>query len=448
VIGQENSHEMTALAENMVAFARSQGADEVEVSIMDGMEFSVDVRLGKVENLVEAGSRYLGLRVIKDSKTAYATSSDLNSETLKRLVKNSIRRAELANPDDFAGLPIPEPRYIETPALKIFDPEISELATEKKIALALETERIALSDKRITNSHGASFETKEIHSFLANSFGFSKEYTETYCGLGIGVQAGGTNSKVEDFWSSTMRHFQKLESPEKIAKKAVERTIRQLRPRKIKTQVVPVIFESTMTSWLLGFLFACVSGMAVYRKLSFLSDKLGEKIGNENITVFDDGQMPGRLGTRPYDSEGVPTQKHCVIEKGTLKNFLCNTYSSKKLNLPSTGNADGAGVGPNNFFLKPGDESPEDIIKKTKKGLILIRTIGHGLNPVTGDISRGAFGLWVENGEIVYPVSEITIAGNLGTILNQIEDVGNDLEFRSTICGPTIKIQELTVAGK
>jgi PmbA protein len=448
VKGQENSQELTALAENLVAFARSQGADEIEVSIMDGLEFSVDVRMCKVESLVEAGSRYLGFRVIKDSKTAHATSSDLNSETLKQLVKNSIRRAKLANPDQFAGLPVLEPRAIDTQALNIFDPEILDLETERKIALALETERIALDDKRITNSHGASFETKEINSVIANSQGFSHEYKETVCSLSVGVQAGETDNKVEDYWFSAKRHFRSLDQPETVAKKAVERTVRQLNPKKIKTQAVPVIFEPTMTSWLLGFLFGCISGMAAYQKLSFLSDKLGKKIGNENITVYDDGQLPGKLGTRPYDSEGVPTGRHCVIEKGTLKNFLCNTYSGKKLDLPSTGNADGAGVGPNNFFLQPGEKSPEDIIQNTEKGLILIRTIGHGLNPVTGDISRGAFGLWVENGEIAYPVSEITIAGNLGTILNQIEELGNDLEFRSTICGPTIKIQELTVAGK
>jgi PmbA protein len=446
--GHRKSSELKNLAESTVDFARSQGADEIQVSIVEGLEFNVDVRMGKIESLVEAGARYLGIKILKGNKTAYATSSDLSKHTLEHLVKNAIRRAELANPDEFSGLPIPKQSTIDLSCLNIFDPEILELGIEKKIALALETERIALSDKQITNSHGASFETKEIHSVLANSFGFIQEYTETYCGLGIGVQAGGTDSRVEDFWSSSKRHFQELESPEEIAKKAVERTVRQLCPRKIKTQVVPVIFESTMTSWLLGFLFACVSGMAVYQKLSFLSEKVGEKIANENITVYDDGQMPAKLGTRPYDSEGVPTKKTVVIERGTLQTFLCNTYTGKKLNLPSTGNADGTSVGPNNFFLQPGHASPEEIIRKTEKGLILIRTIGHGLNPVTGDISRGAFGLWVENGEIAYPVAEITIAGNLGEILNQIEEVGNDLEFRNTICGPTIKIQELTVAGE
>lgn len=436
------------LAERMVTQGRSQGADEIEVSVMDGVEFNVDVRLGKIENMVQAGSRHLGLRVIKDSKTANASSSDLREDTLERLVKNAIQRASLANPDKHAGLPSPTQHVFDTAALELFDPEIAELDVDQKIALATRTEQLALEDKRITNSHGANFETKVVHSVLANSRGFLHDYEETFCGLSVGIQAGETDNLVEDYWSSASRHLRKLESPEKVSQKAVERTVRQLKPRKIRTQSVPVVFEPTMTSWLLGFLFSCISGMAVYQKLTFLSDKLGKKIADENITVYDDGQIPGKLGTRPYDSEGVPTRKQCVIEKGTLKNFLCNTYAGKKLNLPSTGNADGSGVGPNNFYLEPGNISPEDIVKKTKKGLILIRTIGHGLNPVTGDISRGAFGLWVEDGEIVYPVAEITIAGNLGTILNQIEAVGDDLEFRSSVCGPTIKIQELTIAGE
>ncbi len=437
-----------ALAERLVAYARSRGADEIEVSIAEGQEFSADVRMGHIESLVEAGFRYLGLRVIKDKKTATAASSDLSRDTLKRLVNNAIRRATLANPDEYAGLAAPTTPPPDVSFLDIFDPEIPELDSRRKISLAKNTEKIALADKRITNSHGASFETKEIRSILANSSGFSHEYSETICSLSVGIQAGETDAKVEDFWSSTERHFRALESPEKVAKKAVERTVRQLNPRKLKTQVVPVIFEPTMTSWLLGFLFACVSGMAVYQKLSFLSDRRGKRIGNEKITVYDDGRMPGRLGTRPYDSEGVPTEKTVVVANGILKNFLCNTYSGKKLKLPSSGNADGTGVGPNNFFLQPGDASPEEIIRKTEKGLILTRTIGHGLNPVTGDISRGAFGLWVENGEIAYPVAEITIAGNLGEILNQVEEVGNDIEFRSAVCGPTIKVHELTVAGE
>jgi PmbA protein len=202
-----------------------------------------------------------------------------------------------------------------------------------------------------------------------------------------------------------------------------------------------------MTSWLLGFLFVCVSGSAIYQKTSYLADSLGEKIADKEIFVSDDGLMPGMLGTTPFDSEGVPSQKTQIIDKGILKNYLCNTYSARKLQLRSTGNAVGGGIGPHNFYLHAGTLSPQKIISTLDKGLILIRTIGYGLNPINGDISRGAFGLWVEKGKIVYPVSEITISGNLGRILNSIEKIGNDLEFRSPVVGPTIQINELTIAG-
>jgi PmbA protein len=442
------SVKLKELAESLVDFGKVNGADEMEISILDGYEFSVDVRFGKIENLIEAGSRSLGLRVIKDKKTAFASSSDLSKETLQHLVKNAIKRARLASPDEFSGLPSLSKKRIDISSLKLFDPEIPSLESAKKIALAIETEKIALEDKRISNSHGSSFETREIRIVFANSIGFLEEYEQTFCGLSLGLLAGETDNQVEDYWSSSKLHFKELDSPEEVAKKAVERTVRQIKARKIKTQKVPVIFEPMMTSWLLGFLFACVSGISIYQKTSFLVDKLGERIGNERLTVYDDGLMPGRLGTRPFDAEGVPSQKTLVVYKGMLKNYLCNTYAARKLNLKSTGSSTGTGVIPSNFYLKAGNTPPEKIISSLEKGLILVRTIGHGLNPVTGDISRGAFGLWVEKGEIAYPVSEITISGNLGEILNNIEVVGNDLDFRSPLSGPTIRIKELTVAGQ
>jgi len=444
----EKQLELKELAEKLVTFAKTNGADEVEITVLDGYEFSVDVRLGEIENLVEADSRSLGLKVIKDKKTAYASSSDLALETLEHLVKNSIERAQLANYDEFSGLPSLFPSQIDISSLNLFDPQLAELSADRKIALAKETEKIGLSDKRITNSHGASFETREVKAVLANSNGFIQEYDQTYCGLSLGLQAGETDSRVEDGWFSAKRYFHQLESSEEVAKKAVERTARQLNPRKIKSQNVPIVFEPMMTSWLLGFLFACVSGTSIYQKTSFLVDKLGKRIGNDKVTVIDDGLIPGLLGTRPFDSEGVPSQKTLVVDKGILKNYLCNTYAARKLKLQSTGNADGAGVGPSNLYLVPGETPPEKIISSLDKGLILIRTIGHGLNSVTGDISRGAFGLWVEKGEIVYPVSEITISGNLGDILNKIEAVGNDLDFRVPVAGPTVLVQEMTVAGQ
>ncbi len=444
----ENSTKLKELAANIVAFGKINGAEEIEVSIVDGYEFNVDVRLGKIENIVEAGSRYLGLRIIKDKKTAFATSSDLSRETLQSLVKNAIKRASFASQDEFSGLPAFSSRKINISSLRLFDPEISNLDSEMKISLAMETEKIALEDKRITNSHGATFQTNEIKSVLANSNGFLEEYDQTYFGLSVGLQAGDTDSRVEGSWFSSKTYFNDLARPEEIAKKAVERTVRQLNPRKIRTQNVPVIFEPLMTSWILGFLFSCVSGVSIYQKISFLTDKLEERISNSSVTIIDDGRMPRMLGTRPFDAEGVPCQKTRVIRRGILKNYLCNTYAARKLKLKSTGNSSGTGVSPNNFYLESGSNSPEDIISSLDKGLILTRTLGHGLNPVTGDISRGAFGLWVENGEIAYPVSEITISGNLGEILNNIELIGNDIDFLSPISGPTIKVGELTVAGQ
>ncbi|MDD8016257.1 MAG: TldD/PmbA family protein [Acidobacteriota bacterium] len=435
------------LAESLVDFGKACGADEVEVSIVDGYEFNVDVRLGKIEDLVEAGSRAMGLRIIKDKKTAFASSSDMSRATLRRLVRRAVRRAELANPDPFSGLAPLTPLTIDIPSLELYDPEVPRLDSKTKIALALEAERIALRDARITNSYGAGFVTHEASTILVNSNGFRGEYDQTYCGLSLGLQAGGTDDRVEDFWSSSKRFFKDLATPKEVADKAVARTVRQLNPRKIKTQKVPVIFDPTMTSWLLVFLFSCVAGTAIYQKASFLADKLGERIGDEKVTVVDGGLLPRELGTRPFDADGLPSRKTLVMDKGILTHYLCNTYAARKLNCEATGNSSGAGVSPNNFYLEPGTASAEDIIRSTEKGLLLIRTLGHGLNPVTGDISRGAFGMWIEGGEIAYPVSEITVSGNLGEVLRDIETVGRDIEFLSPVAGPTVKIREMTVAG-
>jgi len=437
------------LAESLVEYARKCGAGEAEVSIVDGYEFNVDVRKGRIETLVEAGSRSAGVRIIKDKKTAYASSSDLDPATLRRLVRNAVRRAELGSPDEFATLaPLSEER-VDAAALNLYDPAVAGLDSKAKIDLALRTERAALRDRRITNSYGATFSSNEIRSVLALTNGFIGEYEQTYCGLGVGLQAGGTDDRVEDSWSSSKRHFKDLETPEEIARKAVERTVRQLHPRKVATQNVPVLFEPTQTSWLLGFLFGCVTGTAVYQKATFLEGRLGRRIGNDRITVIDDALMPGALGSHPFDSDGLPCRRTVVVEKGLLKSYLCNYYAARKLGLQSTGSADGSGVGPANFYLQPGAQAmpAADIVAGTKKGLLLIRTIGHGLNAVTGDISRGAFGLWIEDGRIAYPVSEITISGNLGRILESVEAVGTDLDFNSSITGPTIKVAEMTVAG-
>jgi len=440
--------DLKSLAEKFVRFGLACGADEVEIGVGDDVEFGVDVRLGQIENLVEAGTRSMGVRVIKDQKTAFAGSSDLSPDTIERLIRNAVQRAELVDRDACAGLPETFSPAVDPADLDLYDPEIAALAPQTKIALAAETERIALADSRIVNSHGSSCNTHEGHAVLANSKGFLGEYRKTYTGLNVSLQAGEIDDLVEDFWFSSKTHLAELAPPEEIARTAVARTVRQLKPRKIETQRVPVIFEPMMTGSLLGFLCGCLTGTAVYQKSTFLAERLGERIGRETITVIDDGLLPRRLGSSPFDSEGVPSRRTPVVEQGVLKTFLCNTYAARKIGRTTTGNADGAGVGPSNFFLKPGTFTPEEIIRSTRKGLYLIRTLGHGLNPVTGDISQGAFGLWIENGEFTYPVSEITISGNLGDVLMNIEMIGNDLAFDGSVCGPTIKVAEMQLAGR
>ncbi|MFA9453666.1 MAG: TldD/PmbA family protein [Candidatus Aminicenantaceae bacterium] len=435
------------LVEDLVTYGRKLGADEVEVTLQEGHEFGVDVRLGEIENLVDAGSRFVTIKLIQDRKTAFTSSSDLGRATLHSLIKNAVERAALGSSDEFAGLPPLPQDAVDPHTLELFDPALAALDSETKIGLARKTEQIALADQRITNSHGAGFENREIRTILANSLGFCRSFTETYCSLGVGLQAGVTDDLVEGYWGCAKRHFAELDKPEEIAAQAVARTVRQLQPRKIKTQVVPILFEPEMTAWLLGFLFSCVSGVAVYNRATFLMDKLGERIACPGIEVRDSGLFPRRLGSSPFDDDGVPCRETTVLDDGILRNYLCNTYAARKLGLASTGNASGSGVGPTNFYLQAGDTSQSEMIRQLDRGMILIRVLGHGLNSITGDISRGAFGLWVENGEITYPVSEITISGNLRTLLQNIIQVGDDLQFRSAVCGPSLLVEGLTLSG-
>ncbi|NQT27958.1 TldD/PmbA family protein [candidate division KSB1 bacterium] len=436
--------QLTGLAESMVAYGKKQGADEVQITISEGSELSIDVRMGNIEKLVEAGSKRLSVKVIKDSKVATASSSDLSKETLNKLMDHAIQRAELASADEFSSLPESQKITADLEALQIYDGSITELAVEKKIEFAKKTESICLADERVKKSYGASYGSFEGTFYLANSNGVSLAYPRTSCSCSIYLQSGDGDNLFDDGWGDATRNLSDLMTPEDIAKTAIHRVTRLIGAKKIETQNVPVIMEPAMTSSLLRFLQQCITGRSIYLKQSFLTDKLCQQIAGKNISIVDDGLLPRGIGSRPFDSEGVPSQKTSLIEQGVLKNYLLDTYASKKLGLPSTGNAGGS----TNFYMEAGIHSQEEIIKSVDKGLYLADMIGQGTVPTTGDISRGAFGLWIDNGELTYPVAEITISGNLGTILNQIEMVGNDLEHKDSIEGPTIKIAEMTIGGK
>jgi PmbA protein len=256
-----------------------------------------------------------------------------------------------------------------------------------------------------------------------------------------------------DYWFSIARTLKKLESPEQVGKVSAERTLRRLGARKVKTAQVPIIFDPMVATSILEHIFEGINGDSVYRGASFLAGKLAQKVAGDNVTIIDDGTIPGGFGTSPFDGEGVPTRRTVVLEKGVLSSYLLNTYTAKKLGLKTTGNASRGlagtpGIGPGNYFLQPGTRTPKELISGIKEGLYVTEFLGHGANLVTGDYSRGASGLWISGGEFAYPVEEITVAGNLKEIFFNISEIANDLEFRGSVASPTLRIDGLTVGGE
>jgi PmbA protein len=328
------------------------------------------------------------------------------------------------------------------------------LATELKIDMARRAEDAALrEDPRITNSEGASFDTHLGRHAFANSRGFAGEYRASYCSLSTVPVAREGESMERDYWFTTARAFAGLENPEDVGRIAAHRAVRRLGARKVETQKVPVVFEPRTARTLLDNIFDAVHGGAVYRNESFLAGKLGERVASEKLTVIDDGTIPGLFGTSPFDDEGVPTRRTVVIENGVLRSYLLNTYTARKLGLRTTGNASrglagNAGVGNGNLYIERGSAPPEQLIAGIRDGFYVTELMGFGVNIVTGDYSRGAAGLWIRNGELAFPVSEVTIAGTLQQMLLNLEAVGADLEFRGSMAAPTLVVGEMTVGGR
>jgi len=430
------------------------GATGAECTVSEGEEFSAGVRMREVENLKQAGSRGAGIRVLAGNLTGSFRTSDLSTQGIETMVRGALDLARITTADPHAGLPDPADLGRFAGDLKLYDESVSRMETEVKIAQALKAEEVALAaDPRITNSEGASFDSHLGSRAFANSLGFSGEYRTSNCGLSVVPVAKQNGSMERDYWHTSAREVSRLESAEEVGRRAAERALRRLNPRKVPTQKVPVIFEPRTARMLLGDLFDAVNGGAIYRHASFLAGKLGEKIASEALTIIDDATMPGLFGSSPFDDEGVASRRTVVIERGVLKSYLLNTYTARKLDLKTTGNASrglagSAGVGPGNFYIEAGARSEADLIGGVRQGLYVTELIGASANTVTGDYSSGAAGLWIENGELAYPVSEITIAGNLNQMLMNLEQVGANLEFRSSIASPALLIGEMTISGQ
>ena len=449
-----NGNHLLELAQSIIRQAQAAGASDAECTIAEGEEFSANVRMREVENLKEAGSRGAGLRILIGKHTGASYTSDLSSKGIAHMVKSAIELGDITTEDPHAGLPNAEDFGSIPGDLGMYSPDIAQLDTAVKIDMAKRAEEAALSsDPRISNSEGASFDNYVGRHVFANSRGFAGEYRSSYCSLSTSPVARDGDSMERDYWYTMARSFPGLEAPEHVGRMAAQRALRRLNAVKVETQKVPVVFEPRTARSLLDNIFEAVHGMSIYRHESFLADKLGQKVACDALTVIDDGTIPGLFGTSPFDDEGVACRRTVVIERGVLKNYLLNSYAARKLGMKTTGNASrgltgNAGIGHGNFFIEKGVQTPEQIIAGIPNGFYVTELMGFGVNIVTGDYSRGAAGLWIRNGELAFAVSEVTIAGNLNEMLQGIEAIGSDLDFRGSVAAPTIKMGEMTVGGK
>jgi PmbA protein len=452
--------DLESLAADVVARAVKAGATDAEAVVREGDEFSVNVRMGEVETLKESGSRGLGLRVFMGKRSATASTSDLTADGIRQLVDGAMALVKVTEEDPFTGLPDTGEFGTFPEDLHLYYNDVYSLDGKERIEWARRAEAAALSaDPRITNSDGGSFDAATGRMVMANSRGFVGGYRTSYAGVSAAPLAMDANGQMQrDGWWSSARSFAHLDSPEDVGEEAARRTLRRLGARRVATQRVPIVFAAEVARTLVGSIFEAASGDAIWRSASFLAGKLGETIAATNINIIDDHTMllptgAGGYGSSPFDGEGLPSRRTVVVENGVLRNYLLNTYTARKLGMKSTHNASRGlagtpGVGCGNLYLEPGAATPDEIIAAIPSGFYVTSLMGFGTNTVTGDYSRGATGLWIENGQLTHAVEEVTVAGNLGEMFRNITAIGNDLVFRGAIASPTLRIDGMTVAGE
>ncbi len=428
-----------------------KGADAAEVYLESGRSLSVEVRNGAVETVEESSTQGVGFRIFVKGRMAMAGSNDLREEALDGAIARAVEFARVMSADENNLLPGPE---ASGEVAGLYDPQIARLSLEEKIRLAVQTEKLAMTDKRITKSAGASYGESEEELVIANSLGVRKSYRSTGCYFGVGVVAEKGDQKSSGFQSCRRRFFTDLKKPEEVAARAARDAYEMLDPRMVKTQRAAVIFDPEVARVLLGGILGAIHGERVLQGASFLAKKLGQKIGSELLTVYDDGLLPKGISSRPFDGEGVPTQKRLVVDRGTLQGFLYNAAVARRAGVKSTGNASRSGfdslpgIGSHNFYLAAGTAEPGQILADTRKGLWLKEVTGYGINPVNGQFSGGASGFWLENGKVAFPVKGLTVAGTAEEIFFGIDALGSDLDLSRGTTTPTFRVRELQIGGE
>jgi PmbA protein len=435
----------------LVKKSLSLGADNAEVFLEINRELSVQVLNSEIETVEEASSMGVGFRVIVDGKMGFSHCNDFNERSLEDTISRAIAFARLSTPDENNVLPSDtEIATVE----QLFDPALADESMDKKLNMALELEKLALESPGITKSSGARYGEGETEIFIANSNGISKNYKSSGCSMGVSVVAEKGNQKNTGSEFCSRVFFTDLLPPEQIATTAAAKAVELLDPVMITTQRAAVIFDPDVARSIIGGIIASLNGERVIQGASFLKDYLDRKFASSLLTIVDDGTRNKSLGSAPFDGEGVPTSKNILVENGILKSFIYNTQAARRAGVKSTGNASRGGfsslpgIGVHNVYLMSGDRSADEIIAGTSRGLLLREVTGYGIDPVSGNFSGGASGLWIVNGEIAHPVKGVTIAGRALDILNAIDMMGNDIDMNRSLASPSIRIAEMQIGGK
>ncbi len=435
--------QLETLVANLLAEARAQGATAAEAAVSFGGALSVTVRLGQVETLEHHRQRGLAVTVYLDQSRGSASTADWRPEAIRDTVRSAVAIARHTAADPYAGLADPVRLAREIPDLDLHHPW--PLTVEEAIELARECEAAALAlDSRIRNSEGGSITTHIGLSLYGNSHGFRGGYPTTRHSLSCSVIAQDDGGMQRNHWYTVARDRNDLETPVAVGQKAAQCALRRLGSRRLGTRQVPVLFAPELARGLIGHFIAAIRGGALYRKASFLLDRLGTPVFPEFVNMRERPHLPKALASAPFDSEGVATVDRDLVGEGVLRGYVLDSYSARRLGMETTGNAGGT----HNLIVEPGPLGHEELLRQLDTGLWVTELLGHGVNPVTGDYSRGAAGFWVENGELQFPVHEITIAGNLAEMFREIIAVGNDVDARGGIRCGSLLLERMTVAGE
>jgi len=439
------------LADQLVKRCLKKGADAAEVYLESNRQLSIEIRNGQIETVQEAASAGAGVRVLIGGRLAFASVNDLRDAALDDAIGRAVGFARITTADPDNVLP-DDPTTVDVAGL--YDPAIAATPLDQKIAMIMTAEKEAMKDPRITKSAGAAYGEGESEVVIANSTGLLKTSKASGCNFGVSVVAEKGEQKSSGGEYCGRRFFADLKTPAEVAAKAARKAYETLDPKPVKTQKAAVIFDTDVADTLLAGILGAIDGESVLQGASFLGGKLDLKIASELLTVIDDGLRPKGPASAPFDGEGVTTQTRVIIDKGVLKGFLYNTIIGKKAGVKSTGNASRGGftglpgIGSHNFTMSAGTVKPEDIIKATKKGLLLKEVTGYGINPVNGQFSGGASGFWIENGKIAFPVRGLTIAGSADEMFNGIDMVADDADLNRGLAAPTFRIKLMQIGGE